>query len=242
VATEVDGPSNHLTTDDQPITAKNAFVTSVLSCSICVECINSQQTERRYLWMADVGGPEGARTPLAACDALERPRTQEQYERALSLVAVNLPKVIARRGGGVAINLSAAAARAIGLEAGKRVLVLPLPEGGGFLRCASEEDVRKAHARYAAAPQPCFASRPAPADLPEVEKRCPQCGLTFCTRRKRQKYCDACRHQRDLASNRASWRLKGKLTPSYRRKLKGARLASGFGARPAESPSLLFPD
>jgi hypothetical protein len=119
---------------------------------------------------------------LAICDALERPRTQEQYERALSLAAVNLPKVIARRGRGVAINLSAAAARAIGLEAGKRVLVLPLPEGGGFLR----------------------------------------------------------RHQRDLASNRASWRRRGKLTPSYRRKLKGAGLTGGSPAGQDLSLALPF--
>ena len=87
MATEVDGPSNHLTTDDQPITAKNAFVTSVLSCSICVECINSQQTERRYLWMADVGGPEGARTPdpLVANQVLSqlsyRPTSRLQFTR-----------------------------------------------------------------------------------------------------------------------------------------------------------------
>ena len=99
---------------------------------------------------------------LAVRQALEYPRTPEEYERALSFAAGNPPKVIRRPGLGVAINLSGALADALGLKVGGRALVLPLPEGGGLIRGASEEEIGAAHALYAA----CFSGEArAPASL-----------------------------------------------------------------------------
>jgi hypothetical protein len=173
-------------------------------------------------------------------EALENPRTHSEYYWGLSFAAGNLRKLIRKAHGQAIITLSAALLREARLKGAEGVLVLPLPEGGLLLRRATDEDVTEAHLRYTAEPQPCFPVRPAPADLTEVEKLCPQCGLIFRTRRGRQVYCDACRHERDLTSHRASWRLKGKLTPSYRRKLKRVGLASASRTREDESLTLPF--
>jgi hypothetical protein len=179
---------------------------------------------------------------LAVREALEDPRAPEQHEWALSFAAGNLPKVIRRPGLGVAINFSGALANKLGLKVGGRALVLPLPEGGGLIRGASEEEVSAARALYAAGPPPCFPAKPAPEDLPEVEKLCPDCRLTFRTRQQRRIYCDGCRHERNKASHRESWRQGGKARPSYRRRLKATGLAGGSHARPAESLSQPFGD
>jgi hypothetical protein len=102
---------------------------------------------------------------LAVREALEGP---EQHEWALSFAAGNLPKVIRRPGLGVAINFSGALADALGLKVGGRALVLPLPEGGGLIRGASEEEVSAARALYAAGPpQSALHVAGGPASIPE---------------------------------------------------------------------------
>src|SRR5262249_33102907 len=132
-------------------------------------------------------------------------------------------------------TLNASLLQEAGLEAADRIVVLPLPEGGLLVRRATDEDVSEAYARYAARPQPCFPPKPAPEEVPEVEKTCPQCGLTFRTRRQRRVYCDTCKHIHALEQQRAWFRRRGKLAPSYRQRAVGARLARRPRARPTES-------
>lgn len=174
----------------------------------------------------------------AVREALENPRTRRQYDWGLGFAAGNLRKLTRKANKQAIITLSAALLKEAGLEGADRIVVLPLPEGGALLRRATEEDVCEAHARHAATPRPYFLSKPKPAHSPEVEKRCPQCTLNFRTRQQRRIYCDACRHQRSLMQCRARWNRRGKLTPSYRRKLKGAVLDGASQAKPEESLSL----
>jgi hypothetical protein len=170
----------------------------------------------------------------AVREGLEHPRNQEQYDWALGLADANLRKLTRKANRQALITLSAAMLREAGLEGADRVLVLPLPEGGLLVRRATSEDVNEAHARYSGTPQPPFPARRALAELPELpelEKLCPQCGLTFRTRQRRRVYCDLCKHKRDLESARAAWHRRGKLRPSYRRKLKGSRPTPHYPAR-----------
>jgi len=159
----------------------------------------------------------------AVREALEHPRDQAQYDWALGFAAAHLRKLTRKGNSQGIITLSAAMLTEAGLEGAERVLVLPLPEGGLLVRRATAEDVSEAHARYAATPQPRFPLKPALADLPEVERFCPQCGLTFRTRQQRRVYCPSCKHHRQLESQRATWHRRGKLRPSYRRKVKSSR-------------------
>ena len=161
----------------------------------------------------------------AVCEALERPRDQAQYDWGLTLAAGDTRKLTRKGNRQGIITLSAAMLRDACLAEADRVIVLPLPEGGLLVRGATAEDVREAHARCTGAPQPCFPCKPALADLHEVEKRCPQCGLAFRTRQRRRVYCDVCKRERELGSHRATWHRIGKLRPSYRRKLKSLQLA-----------------
>jgi hypothetical protein len=161
----------------------------------------------------------------AVREGLERPRDQAHYDWALGFAAGDLRKLTRKANRQAIITLSAAILKEAGLVGADRVRVWTLPEGGLFVRRATAEDVSEAHAGYAATPQPRFPARPALAELPELEKLCPQCGLTFRTRQRRRVYCDPCKRQRDLKSRRATWHRRGKLRPSYQRKLKGARLA-----------------
>jgi hypothetical protein len=179
---------------------------------------------------------------LAVRDALENPRTQADYDWALGCTARYLRKLTRKANSQAIITFSAALVREAGLKGADRVMVLPLAEGGLFLRRATEEDLMEAHATYTATPRPTFPAKPAVADLPEVEKLCPQCGLTFRTRQERRVYCDGCRRERLRASWGRSWHRRGKLRPSYRRKLKRAGLAGARQARPVESLSLPFGD
>lgn len=158
---------------------------------------------------------------LAVRAALERPRNQQHYDWGLGFATGNLRKLTRKANSQAIITLSAALVKKAGLKGADRVMVLPLPEGGLLVRAATQEDVIEAHARYSAAPQPRFPTNAPPADLPEVEKCCPQCGLTFRTRKRRRVYCDACNYQRQLMSHRLTWHKKGKLWPSYQRKLRG---------------------
>jgi hypothetical protein len=174
--------------------------------------------------------------------ALEKPRTQADYDWALGFADGYLRKLTRKASSQAIITLSAALLQEAGLEGAERVLLLPLPEGGLLLRPATDEDVSKAHARYSAGPQPCFAAKPTPEDLPEVERFCPQCGLTFLTRQQRRVYCDGCKHQRGLEQQRAWFGRRGKLAPSYRRRAKRRELASGSYARGAEPLRLRFAD
>lgn len=160
----------------------------------------------------------------AVREALERPRNRAQYDWALGFAAENLRKLTRKANSQAIITLSAALQREAGLEGAERVLVLPLPEGGLLVRRATVEDLSEAHARYAATPLPHFPAAPAPEAMPEVERVCPECGLTFRTRQQRRLYCDVCKHRRNLKSARATWHRRGKLRLSYRRKLKGSRL------------------
>ena len=177
---------------------------------------------------------------VAVRNALENPRTQQRYDWGLGFAAGYLRKLTRKANSQAIVTLSAALLSEAGLESADRVVLLPLPEGGVLLRRATDEDVMEAHSRYAAVPQPCFPAKPAPTELPEVEKHCPQCSLMFRTRQERRVYCDACRHQRDLAQYRAYWRRRGKLTPSYRRKLKRGGLSGVSHAEEHESLTLPF--
>jgi hypothetical protein len=178
----------------------------------------------------------------AVRDALECPRDQAQYDWALGFAAGYLRKLTRKANSQALVTLSAAMLREAGLAGAERVIVLPLPEGGLLVRGATADDVREAHARYAASPQPCFPAKPALADLPEVEKLCPQCGLTFRTRQRRRVYCEGCKHHRNLESALASWHRKGKLRPSYQVKLRQAPVTGRSRARQEESLSLPFGD
>ncbi|HEY6271280.1 MAG TPA: hypothetical protein VIX19_04710 [Terriglobales bacterium] len=159
---------------------------------------------------------------LAVRTALERPRNRQHYDWGLGFATGNLRKLTRKANSQAIITLSAALVKEAGLKGVERVLVLPLSEGGLLVRAATEEDVSEAHARYSTASQPDFPAK-APSDLPEVEKPCRQCGLTFRTQQQRRVYCDACKLQRHLESHRTTWHKKGKLWPSYQRKLKGHR-------------------
>jgi hypothetical protein len=176
----------------------------------------------------------------AVREGLESPRTQAQYNWALGFAVGYLRKVTRKANSQAIITLSWALLQEAGLEGAEREVLLPLPEGGLLLRRATEQDVSEAHARNAAGPRPCLPARPAPEDLPVIEKLCRQCGLTFRTQQQRRVYCDGCRRERLRASWRGTWRRRGKLTPSYRRKLRSARLAGASRARPAEPLSLPF--
>jgi hypothetical protein len=178
----------------------------------------------------------------AVREGLESPRTQAQYDWALGFAVGYLRKVTRKANSQAIITLSLALLQEAGLEGAERVVLLPLPEGGLLLRRATEQDVSEAHARNAAGPRPCLPARPAPEDLPVIEKLCGQCGLTFRTQQQRRVYCDSCRRESLRASWRGTWRRRGKLTPSYRRKLRSARLAGASHARPGESLSLTFAD
>jgi hypothetical protein len=149
----------------------------------------------------------------AVREGSERPRDRAHYDWALGFAAGNLRKLTRKANRQAIITLSAAMLREAGLEGADRVMVLTLPEDGLLLRRATAEDVSETHARHAATPQPRFPARPAQAELPELEKRCPQCGLLFRTRQQRRVYCESCKHQRYLKSARAAWHRRGKLRP-----------------------------
>lgn len=162
------------------------------------------------------------KTDRAVRDALENPQSQAEYDWALGFATGNLRKLTRKANGQAILTFNQAQLRESGLGAADRVIVLSLPEGGALIRRASEEDVIAAHSRYASTAFPVFPPKPRPEDLPEIEKRCPQCGLSYYTRSPRRVFCDECRRQRLRAQWRASWHRKGKFTPSYQAKLKGA--------------------
>ncbi len=153
-------------------------------------------------------------------EALESPRTREQYDWGLGFAAMYLRKLTRKANSQAIVTFSGALLEQASLADVERVIVLPLAEGGVLIRPATAEDVRAAHGLYAANPPPVFPPKPRPEQLPEIENWCRQCGITYRTRSPRRRFCDDCRRERFLAQCRAWWKRKGKLTPSYRRKLR----------------------
>jgi hypothetical protein len=170
------------------------------------------------------------KTAQAVCRALENPRSQAEYDWALGFATGYVRKLTRKANGRAIVNFSQAQLRESGLAVADRVIVLPLAEGGVLIRCASEEDLIAAHMRYARTPPSPSRLRPRTEDLPELEKRCPQCGLTYLTRSPLQVFCSECRKERQRAQYRACWARRGKLRASYRRKLKPRALSE---AQPA---------
>ena len=177
---------------------------------------------------------------MAVREALENPRTQSEYYWGLSFAAGSLRKLVSKPNGGASINLSAAHLKEAGLEGAEVVQLVLLPQGGLAVLRATDNDVSEARAQHTDAPRPCLPARPAPADRPEVAKRCPQCRLSFRTRQQRRIYCDGCRHERDKASYRRSWHRRRKRNPTYQQRAKPGALAGMFHARDAESLTLPF--
>jgi hypothetical protein len=55
--------------------------------------------------------------------------------------------------------------------------------------------------------------------LQHYERICQRCHRLYCGTSARQRFCPACRVKRQRKAQRAYWQRKGKLTPSYQRKL-----------------------
>jgi hypothetical protein len=175
-------------------------------------------------------------------EALERPANETEYDKALAFASSNIRKVARSDKGQACITLSQALTRQAGLQRGDRVLVLPLAEGGFLVRRATGEEIVEAHRLYAVNPPPTFSRVGPSSQLNHLERVCRQCGKLYCASGTRQLFCDGCGRDRRRAWSRVYWHRKGKLTPSYRRKLKRAELAGACDGRQGKSPSLPFVD
>ncbi len=121
---------------------------------------------------------------------------------------------------------------ALGLEPGSRVVLELAGPDALLIRRATLADIPDfARAAVEGADRMLASAKPG-RELKHFEKRCEQCGVLFCARCTWQRFCPVCRLRRDRAGYRAYWHRKGKLTPSYQRRLKRPMPA---GAVPAST-------
>jgi hypothetical protein len=145
--------------------------------------------------------------------------TPKAVARALSVVAGNIGTLSRRSGGQLNLGIPAWEAHKLGWQAGMRVLREVTPDGKLVVQAARLKDL------------PDFA-RPAVEAADRIrrehhglrqrfcyELRCEQCHGDFYSPQRRCRFCDACHRDRARAASRVYWQRKGKLTPSYQRKL-----------------------
>jgi hypothetical protein len=172
------------------------------------------------------------KTERAAQKAVLTGTTHEEIARGLALIAGGAYTVVGCRGAPFSLTLPRALCDLLGLKVGSRVVYVLNEAGHVEIRPATLEDLPEyARAAAARADEILAAQRPQPL-LRHLEKICEQCGHLYCARRSSQRFCPVCGLLRARASDRRHWHRRGKLTPSYARKLKGRRGAEAELATP----------
>lgn len=166
----------------------------------------------------------------AVREAVERPTNKAQYDWGLGFGSLYIRKLTRVRGGRKMISLPRSLLRQLGLENCERVIVIPHPESGGYIRPATPEEVEAAHRLLTDCPPPIFAEPESDAEPKCFDKKCRDCGRAFLTRAARRVYCDVCRRARTLTTKRDYNHRKGKLAPSYQRRLKRRALPQSESA------------
>jgi len=121
--------------------------------------------------------------------------------------------------------------------------------GAVELRPVSVKDLPEFARAAAARADELLAARTPRQMLKHFERICERCDSLFCARRSNARFCPACGLLRARASDRRGWQRRGKLSPSYQRKLKGPRrtagesvsLPRGGHANPRAQGALVFP-
>jgi hypothetical protein len=172
------------------------------------------------------------KTDAAARRFVSNGCTHEQIALGLASIPGGAYSVTKRGGRALNLLLPGDLCELLGLKAGDRVAYWVTEQGAVELRPVSLEDLPEfARAAAARADQMLAAKRPPPL-LKHFEKLCERCSRPYCARRAGQRFCPTCGLLRARESDRRHWHRRGKLTPSYARKLKGRRGAEGELATP----------
>lgn len=157
--------------------------------------------------------------------------THQQISLALACIPMGAYTLTKRAGRALSLTLPGDLCELLGVQAGDRVVYFVTEHSRVELRRASLEDLPE-YARPAAKLADRLMRRRAGCQhLKHFEKRCEQCERVYCARRSNQKFCPRCGLLRARACQREYERGKGRLTPSYQRKLKGARQAEVLAAQ-----------
>ncbi len=158
-------------------------------------------------------------TQQAAAETLIRGGTPQGVSRALATVDPSVRTLSHRADHRLAFTIPTALQDTYGWTAGMLVRVGINERGNLEIAPLTEADLpgfaeRLAEPGYLL---PIPSSRPR--NLMCYERTCKDCGALLQAVGRSRRYCEQCRRDRDRANWRAYWHLKGKLTPSYRRKL-----------------------
>jgi hypothetical protein len=166
------------------------------------------------------------KTDAAARRFVSNGCTHEQIALGLASIPGGAYSLTKRGGRALNVVLPGDLCELLGLKAGDRVAYWITEQGSVELRAVSVGDLPEfARAAAARADQMLAAKRPLPL-LKHFEKLCERCNRPYCARRSSGRFCQTCGLLRNRESDRRHWHRRGKLCPSYARKIKSGRRAA----------------
>lgn len=173
-------------------------------------------------------------TDATARKFLSRGGTHQQISLGLALIPGGAYTLTKRSGRALDVLLPGNLCELLGLKAGDRVAWWVTERGTVELRPVSLEELPEFARAAASCADELLAARRPRQLLKHYEKLCERCGRLYCAHRPYQRFCPTCGLLRARESDRRHWHRRGKLSPSYARKLKGPRRAA---AEPAAQPA-----
>lgn len=177
----------------------------VHSVSMALKITSAEEIARRWA--------EGESRAIR--EALQRPRNRAHEDWALGFGSLFIRKLTRKGNRQRLVSLPDALLRMMGLENCERVIFIPLPEGGGYIRAATPDEIEAARSLLSDCAPPMFAEAKCNSAWKVYTKHCLTCGASFLARSPRRNHCDTCypEHKRKLKNE--SWHRRGKLRPSY---------------------------
>jgi hypothetical protein len=165
-------------------------------------------------------------TERAAVRAILSGTSHEEISRGLACIRDGAYTLTKRGGTAFSLTLPRDLCELLGAKVGDRFVYYITERGTVELRLASLEDLPEFARAAAARADEILAKNQYRQMLKHFEKVCEKCGHLYCARRSTQRFCPTCGLLRARESHRRHWHRRGKLSPSYARKLKDAQSAS----------------
>jgi hypothetical protein len=171
-------------------------------------------------------------TDATARRFLSKGGTHQQLSLALASIRGGAYTLTKRAGRALAATLPGDLCELLGVKVGSRIVYVLNEAGHVEIRPTTLEDLPEVARAAAALADKMLAAQQLQPLLKHFEKVCERCSRPYCARRAGQRFCPTCGLLRARESDRRHWHRRGKLTPSYARKLKGRRGAEAELATP----------
>jgi len=171
-------------------------------------------------------------TDAAAREALRKGSTHERLCWGLASIPGGAYTLRKRHGRACAATLPGDLCDLLGLKVGSRIVYVLNEAGHVEILPATLEDLPEVARAAAALADQMLATQQQRPLLKHFEKVCERCNRPYCARSSSKRFCPTCGLLRARESDRRHWHRRGKLCPSYARKLKGRRSTAAELATP----------